>query len=177
MPHDTELAYPVAIPAANGPQGPPPDTTISVTVHANMTAGHFRSVMGPDADIREYISVPAVPASDSTKRIHTHDVLSCENPDAMQTALIQAVLWHTGDQTLTQHEIAKRARDWTDISPEATLFLTRQHQYFPSANGVRAEDAYLNMKEAGLSLRDFLRPAGDNRRRREKTSRQSSAER
>ena len=127
-------------------------------LEASLTEQEFQQVEGPTHPMTSAMFHETHDEDGYTIRIFLEDVLACETYHSHQEDVVNAFLESQGRDPLRYEEIARRGRDYQDISPEAANFLLSRSE--GGAQGGEA-DYKLLVKDAlqkGLGLDDFLRP-------------------
>ena len=130
----------------------------TVNVQANITRQQFQTLMGDEANLVRHISLPTQGPDNWDICVRVQDVLACENKESMQLALIYAILEQDRGPRFTEQDMIRRARDWTDISEEAALFLVQMYAQATSPEMMVPDEELSRMQQQGLTLEDFMTP-------------------
>ena len=126
---------------------------------AHVTVAEFKAMYGPDENIVYYMIHDAVIADGWTITVGSEEVLCCETGYPMQQVLIDAMLLDAGQSSLRYPELQERARDYSDITPDAVQFLLEMFDKAEDPTLVDTEKELARARDQGLTLSDFLRHA------------------
>ena len=98
-------------------------------------------------------------ATTTRESCFSHDVLAEEHITAShQMNLVNHLLKSQGRNPLQYEELLRRARTCEDIKPEALSILLDAAAQYPNPLKMDPANAETEMREAGLTLDDLLRP-------------------
>ena len=123
------------------------------------TQEEYQAIFGEDAKITRGIYVDGFDGNNYTRKLFSHDVLAEEHITAShQMNLVNHLLKSQGRNPLQYEELLRRARTCEDIKPEALSILLDAAAQYPNPLKMDPTNAETEMREAGLTLDDLLRP-------------------
>ena len=140
--------------------GPQPQPKLDITIQGEVTLGEFHRVFGPEQNINHMMCIETDDIDGYTIHVFLSDVLACEGQHhSHQDVLVNAMLKCQGMDELDHEEIARRARDYSELSPQAAAFLLSC-----AGGGMKPDeldsDEILNQALGNkFTLEDFLLPA------------------
>ena len=123
------------------------------------TQEEYQAIFGEEAKIASGIYVEGFDGNNYTRKVFSHDVLVEEYITAShQMNLVNDLLKSQGRNPLEYEEMLTRARTCEDIKPEALSILLDAAAQYPNPFKMDPANAEREMREAGLTLDDLLRP-------------------
>ena len=128
-------------------------------INGHFTQEEFQAIFGEDAKIAHGMFVEGFDGNNYTRKLFAHDVLTTEHwMTSHQMDLVNHLLKGQGRNPLEYKEMLRRARTSEDIKPEALSILLEAAAKYPNPLQMDPTNAETEMREAGLTLDDLLRP-------------------
>ena len=128
-------------------------------INGYFTPEEFQTIFGEEAKIANGIFVEGFDGNNYTRKLFGHDVLAGEHMSAShQMEPVNHLLKGQGRDPLQYEELLRRARTCEDIKPEALCVLLEAAASNPNPLRMDPTNAETEMREAGLTLDDLLRP-------------------
>ena len=128
-------------------------------IDAHFTQEEYQAIFGEESKMAYGIFVEGFDGNNYTRKLFAQDVLVSENwTTSHQMDLVNHLLKGQGKNPLEYEELLKRARTCEDIKPEALSILLEAAAKYPNPLQMDPTNAETEMREAGLTLDDLLRP-------------------
>ena len=128
-------------------------------IEGDFTQEEFQAIFGEEAKIARGMFVEGFDGNNYTRKLFAHDVLAEEHITAShQMTLVNHLLKGQGKNPLEYEKMLTRARTCEDIKPEALNILLDAAAQYPNPFKMDPANAEREMREAGLTLDDLLRP-------------------
>ena len=153
------LTVPLSLEAMGIGAGEDPLPELHVTIQGEVTLEEFHRVFGLEQNINHAICNETNDIDGYTIHVFLHDVLTCEKEeDSHQDVLVNAMLKCQGMDELDHQEMARRARDHENLSPQAAAFLLSCAEGGMKPDELDSAEILNNALGNNFTLEDFLLP-------------------
>ena len=153
------LTVPLSLEAMGIGAGEDPIPELHVTIQGEVTLEEFHRTFGPEQNINHAMCNETNDIDGYTIHVFLHDVLTCENEDdSHQDVLVNAMLQCQGMDALDHQEMARRARDHENLSPQAAAFLLSCAEGGMKPDELDSAEILNNALGNNFTLEDFLLP-------------------
>ncbi len=152
----TDLLSPKAVGIGTGEE---PQPNLRATLEGDVTLEEFHRVFGPEQNINHMMCNETSDIDGYTIHVLLADVLACESQHSHQDVLVNAMLKCQGMDELDHQEIARRAKDYEELSPQAAAFLLSCAEGGMKPDELDSDEILNNALGQGFTLEDFLHPA------------------